>query len=707
MVEEFNKKENFINRELSWLDFDLRCLDEARDNKNPFFERLKFLAITCSNLDEFFMVRVASLKNLENSDYKKIKDPAGLNPTEQLKKISEKTHKMVEEQYNVYSHAIVPGLKKHDVYILKKDELDKKQTEFLYDYFKEEIYPVLTPMAVDSSRPFPLIHNKTLNICAFIKKDEGEPSFATVQVPSIFDRVVELPSDKDKRSFIMIEDVIDLFISELFIGFDVLCSYPYRVMRDADIPIDEDDSDDLLHEIEKNLKERERSGVIRLEVKSDIDKNLLKFLRKELDVSKDDIYKISGPIDLTVLNKIYSLKGFEKLKYKTYKPQIVPRLRDCEDIFEEIKKGDILFYHPYDSFSSIVDWIKKSAKDERVLAIKQTLYRVSSSSPIIAALSEAAENGKQVTVLVELKARFDEENNIIWARKLENAGCHVIYGLLGLKTHSKITEVVRREDDGIRRYVHLGTGNYNDITANFYTDMGILTCSPAIGEDSGAFFNMLSGFCEPPKWNKLILAPHWLRNRTEELIEREIKNAESGKEARIIAKMNSLVDPGIITLLYKASCAGVKIDLIVRGICALKAGVEGLSENITVRSIVGRYLEHTRIYYFYSEGRENIYCASADWMQRNLNRRVEIMFPIEDENLKEEIKGVLKTQLEDNIRAHIQINGEYKKPDRRGKLPVDCQEIAMAEALKRGKKENKDTFKKIFIPKMKPDGEEI
>lgn len=702
MAEDYRKSENYINRELSWLDFNLRCLNEARDNKNPFFERIKFLSITCSNLDEFFMVRVASLKNAVNSDYGK-KDAAGMTPAEQLEKISEKTHKLVDEQYTIYSRMIKSGLKKCGISILKDSELTKKQKDFLYSYFMEEIYPVLTPMAVDSSRPFPLIHNKELNICALIKKVNGRSSFATVQVPSIFKRLIEVPSEKGGEAFILLEDIIMMFISELFIGYTVLCSYPYRVMRDADIPIEEDESDDLLHEIEKNLKRRERSGVIRLEVKADIDRELLKILKNELKITKEDIYKIRGPIDLTVLNKIYSLPGYESLKYKPYKPQIIPRLRGCADIFEEIKRGDILLYHPYDSFSPVTELIEKSARDKDVLAIKQTLYRVSSSSPIIAALSEAAENGKQVTVLVELKARFDEENNIIWAKKLEKSGCHVIYGLLGLKTHSKITEIVRREQDGIRRYVHLGTGNYNDITANFYTDIGILTCSPSIGTDSGAFFNMISGFSEPPSWNKLILAPIWLRKKTEELIEREIYYAKKGKEARIIAKMNSLVDPEIIALLYKAGNAGVKIDLIVRGICALRAGVKGLSENITVRSIVGRYLEHTRIYYFLNEGREKIYCSSADWMQRNLNKRVEIMFPIEDESLKKKVKHILEIQLSDNARAHIQINGVYKKQDTRGKKITDCQEISMEEALCADTREDKS--KKLFIPKMKPDEE--
>ncbi len=701
-LKEYRKHENFINRELSWLDFNFRCLSEAKDNKNPFLERLKFLAITASNLDEFFMVRVASLKNMVHSKYEK-KDASGLTPSQQLEKIYEKTHGFVEEQYSIFSRSLVKGMEKLNIRILKKDELSHEQEKYIHKYFREEIFPILTPMAVDSSRPFPLIHNKTLNICAFIEKKDKEKSFATVQLPTSAKRLLPLPSKKEEYSFILLEDVVDKYISELFVGYDVLCSYPYRVMRDADIPIDEDDSEDLLREIEKSLRERERSGVIRLEVRADIDKNLLKFLRNELKISKDDIYNINGPIDLTVLNSIYSLKGFAGHKYKPYKPQISPRLKDKDDIFEEIKKGDILLYHPYESFSSVVKWITDAAADERVLAIKQTLYRVSSSSPIISALEAAALNGKQVSVLVELKARFDEENNIIWARKLEKAGCHVIYGLQGLKTHSKITEIIRREEDGIIRYVHLGTGNYNDTTANFYTDMGLLTCSRVIGEDAGAFFNMISGFSEPDRWNRLVVAPYWLRSRTVEMIENEIKNVRSGKEGHIIAKMNSLLDTEIIALLYKASQEGVKIDLIVRGICALKAGVPGLSENITVRSIVGRYLEHTRIYYFKNGGREKFFLASADWMQRNLNRRVEIMFPIDDDKIKERIRKILDIQLSDNARAHIQTDGVYKKPDRRGRATVDCQEISMEEALENSKETEEKEVKRIFFPKRKPE----
>lgn len=696
------KHENFINRELSWLDFNFRVLHEATDKENPLFERLKFLAITSSNLDEFCMVRIASLKNMLLSDYKK-KDASGMTPKQQLEAISEKTHSMVDMQYDTYSHLLLPQLAMENISILGRGQLSDNQKKFIEKYFKNEIYPVLTPMAVDSSRPFPLIQNKVLNICALIKKEDKEQAFATVQIPSVFNRVVKLPSEQGKEQFILLEEIVSEFLPMLFMGYDVLCSYPYRVMRDADIPIDEDDSEDLLLEIEKSLKERERSGVIRLEVDCNIKPELLSILKKSLSVKNEDIYKINGPVDLTFLNKLYSKNGFDKYKYKPFKPQVRPDLRNT-DLFAKIRESDILLHHPYDSFSTIVDLIRQSAADENVLAIKQTLYRVSGNSPIIEALSRAAENGKQVSVLVELKARFDEENNIIWARKLERAGCHVIYGLLGLKTHSKITEIVRREEDGIRRYVHLGTGNYNDITANFYTDMGLLTCSKMIGDDAGAFFNMISGFSEPAHWNKLILAPLWLRKKTEEMIKREIKHAEEGREARIIAKVNSLVDPEIINLLYEASGAGVKVDLIVRGICALRAGVMGLSENITVRSIVGRYLEHTRIYYFYNDGQENVFCASADLMQRNLNRRVEIMFPIDDDKLKKEVIHVLEVQLADNVRAHIQRDGVYKKTDNHGRNRLDCQEYCMREAAERSKTaqetKNKNT---VFIPKMKPE----
>lgn len=650
----------FINRELSWLEFDARVLGEAEDVLNPLFERLKFLSITASNLDEFFMVRVASLKDMVNAGYTK-KDIAGMTAAEQLAALDERTHAFVKRQYKIYNDELVPALAREGFHIIgSHEELTHEQEIFVDKYFHEDVYPVLTPMAVDSSRPFPLIRNKTLNIAALLKKKNGDDGteFATVQVPSVLPRFVRLPGEQDM--IILLEEIIERNIDKLFLNYDILCAYPYRIMRNADLSIDEEDAADLLKEIEKQLKKRQWGQAIRLEVQGNIDKQLLKRLKSELNITDSDIYRIDGPLDLTFLMKLYGSFDYAKLKTPKYMPAPVPELMNGKNIFEAVREGDILLHHPYQTFDPVVDFVRQAANDPGVLAIKQTLYRVSGNSPIVAALAAAAENGKQVSVLVELKARFDEENNIIWARKLEQAGCHVIYGLVGLKTHSKITLVVRREEDGIRRYVHLGTGNYNDSTAKLYCDMGLFTCSPAIGEDATAVFNMLSGYSEPVGWNKLSLAPLWLRDRFHYLVEREIRHAKEGQEAHIIAKMNSVCDKDIIELMYKASKAGVKIELIVRGICCLIPQLEGVSENITVRSIVGTFLEHSRIFYFENGGNPEIYMASADWMSRNLDRRVEIMFPVEDAKLKKEVKHILDVQLADNVKAQLmQPDGSY------------------------------------------------
>ena len=475
-------------------------------------------------------------------------------------------------------------------------------------------------------------------------------------------------------------------------------------MRNADLTIDEDEAADLLKEIEKQIKKRAWGEVIKLEVESDMDKRLLKELKKQLQVANESVYLINGPLDLTFLMKVNGLDGFEQLKNKKYIPQPVRGLNNEESIFDQIKRKDILLHHPYDEFTPVIEFIKEAASDPDVLAIKQTLYRVSGNSPIVAALAKAAENGKQVTVLVELKARFDEENNIIWAKKLEKAGCHVIYGLVGLKTHSKIALVVRREEDGIKRYVHLGTGNYNDITAKLYTDMGMLTASDSIGEDATAVFNMLSGYSEPPAWNKLIVAPIWMKNKFVSLIEREAGNARQGKEARIIAKMNSLCDPVIIKSLYEASNAGVKIDLIIRGICCLKTGIPGLSENITVRSIVGNFLEHSRIFYFYNDGFEDVYMGSADWMPRNLDKRVEITFPVEDEDLKKQVIEIINIQLADTLKAHVmQADGSYEKQDLRGRDKLEAQAFFCKQAVNAKKGESSKTMSRVFVPRTKSE----
>ena len=623
--ERFYNPDNYVNRELSWLEFNYRVLSEARDKNLPLFERLKFLSITSSNLDEFFMVRVASLKDMVHAKYTK-PDIAGLKPSEQLEKIGVKTHEMVAMQYSTYNRSILPALKQNGLCVVTSHvDLNAEQGAYVDEYFRENVYPVLTPMAVDSSRPFPLIRNKTLNIAALLQKKSGEEDleFAMVQVPSVLPRIVEIPAGrKSGRSVILLEEIIERNIGSMFLNYNVIAYSPFRIMRNADLTIDEEEAVDLLEEIQKQLKKRQWGEAIRLEIDEKMDKSLLKILKRELSISSGDIYEIGGPLDLTFLMKMYGLEGFEHLKAPKYVPQRVPALMNEDDIFTNIRKGDILLHHPYETFAPVVNFVKSAAKDPDVLAIKQTLYRVSGNSPIIAALAEAADNGKQVSVLVELKARFDEENNINWAKKLEKAGCHVIYGLVGLKTHSKITLVVRREEDGIRRYVHLGTGNYNDSTAKLYTDLGLMTCNPQIGEDATAVFNMLSGYSEPLHWNKLVVAPIWLRNRFLKMIRRETQNALKKKP------------------------------------------------------------EHARVFYFENDGSPEVYMGSADWMPRNLDKRVEIMFPVEEESLREQVMHVLKVQLEDNVKAHIlKPDGTYEKPDKRGKVLVSSQEQFCEEAI--------------------------
>lgn len=716
----YSKPEYFYNRELSWLLFNRRVLEEAKDSSLPLFDRLKFLSITSSNLDEFFMIRVASLKDMVQVKYNK-KDISGMTPAEQLAAINERTHLFVKDQYDIFNRSLIPALEKEGVHVLSHYEnLSEKQSKYVDRYFTDEVYPVLTPMAVDSSRPFPLIRNKTLNIGAILRMkkdkaaggqfrdlylshgnkkkgaDSNDTDFATVQVPSVLPRFVEIPSEqKGEKTFILLEQIIEKNIGKLFVNYEIESVFPYRIMRNADLSIEEDEAADLLIEIERQLKKRQWGQAIRLEVEDGMDKRLLKKLRQELKIKEEDIFKINGPLDLTFLMKLSGLEGYDKLRTPKYTPQPAKWLNGEDHLFDQIRDHDVLLHHPYETFDPVVDFVKQASKDPNVLAIKQTLYRVSSHSPIIASLAAAAENGKQVTVLVELKARFDEENNIIWARKLEQAGCHVIYGLVGLKTHSKITLVVRKEEDGIRRYVHLGTGNYNDSTAKLYTDMGLLTCRKAIGEDATAVFNMLSGYSEPAFWNKLAIAPIRLRDRFTQLINREKEFAKKGKKAFIRAKMNSLCDAGIISSLYEAAAAGVKIELVVRGICCLKTGIPGISENITVRSIVGDFLEHSRIFHFYNNGFEEVYMGSADWMPRNLDKRVEILFPVEDDALKAEVIHILDIQLADNEKARIlQKNGTYRRAAKGGHAKLNSQKYFCEEAKraqKERKKQNKNT----------------
>jgi polyphosphate kinase 1 len=698
----------YINRELSWLEFNKRVLKEAKTRDVKLFERLKFLAITASNLDEFFMVRVASLKDMVAAGYNK-EDISGLTPKKQLEEISLRSHEFTDMQYRIYNTSLRPALSKAGLRIITKHEkLSESEAFYLDNYFKDSIYPVLTPMAVDASRPFPLISNKSLNIAALIKRKEGswykaKPvkqknkkkdnykgyvgeglDFAVVKVPSVLPRVIEIPekySSKAERSLIFLEELIEKHIDMLFLNYDVIAMHPFRIMRNAELDLDEEDAADLLEEIKKGLKNRRRGEAIRLDVEKGIDKRLLRILKKELELTGSDIFYVKGALDLRVLADIYKLDGFEEFKNPVYKPAPVKKLSNEEDIFTNIKRSDILLSHPYQSFDHVTEFVRAAAYDKDVLAIKQTLYRVSGNSPIIEALEKAAEQGKQVTVLVELKARFDEENNINWAKKLEKAGCHVIYGLLGLKVHSKITLVLRKEETGIREYVHLATGNYNDSTAKLYTDFGMFTCRQEIGQDAIAFFNMLSGYSKPQGFNKLIVAPIWMKDTFIKKIEDLTCESLKGKKTRIVAKMNSLSDKDIIPALYRASMAGVSIDLIVRGICCLKPGIKGVSDNIKVRSIIGNFLEHARVFCFAVEEEEEIYLGSADWMYRNLEKRVEIVFPVEDENIKSEIRHYLDLQLSDNMKSHIlDCEGEYKKVKNRGKDKISAQDILSKEA---------------------------
>lgn len=722
---DFEDPKYYINRELSWIQFNKRCLNEARDKNTPLFEKLKFLSITASNLDEFFMVRVASLKDMIHADYTKT-DIAGYTAKEQLELVSEALHDFVDLQYDTLNNMLIPHLDENMLHLLRSHtEMTDKECEYADRYFREFVYPVLTPMAVDSSRPFPLIRNKTLNIGALIKvKDfnvskmddnknsEGKKAlkkaydFAMVQVPDVLPRLLELPTgNAEEHRVILLEQIILRNMDMLFLNYNVECAYTFRVERNADLSIDEDEAEDLLKEIEKQVKQRQWGEAIRLEVDKDIDKRLMKVIVDEMHVADNEIYRIDGPLDLTFLMKVYKIQGFDKFKEHGYRePQPVPELKTDENIFASIRKKDILMHHPYQTFDPVVRFISDAAQDPKVLAIKQTLYRVSGNSPIIAALAKAADNGKQVTVLVELKARFDEENNIVWARMLEQAGCHVIYGLVGLKTHCKITLVVRREDDGIRRYVHLATGNYNDSTARQYTDVGMFTCKDSYGEDATAVFNMLSGYSEPLAWNRLSIAPLWLKDRILDMIERETENARKGEPARIVAKMNSICHKDVIAALYRASSAGVKIDLIVRGICCLRTGIKDVSENITVRSIVGNFLEHSRIFYFENAGKPEYYCSSADWMPRNLERRVEILFPVEDPDLQKKIWHILETELQDTQKASIMDeDGEYTKVSRRGKEDLNSQKVFGDEAYAYASEAARQVKNsRVFTPEQSP-----
>lgn len=691
ILEEIAKPQYYNNRELSWLAFNERVLEEAEDEQNPLLERLKFLAIFSSNLDEFFMVRVAGLQDQVRAGFYKPENKSGLTPKEQLAKIAERTQALVRRQTEIFHHLIDDLLPEHNVRIAKMQDINPEQRRFVNELFEETIFPVLTPVAVDAYRPFPTLLGKTLNLLVMLEQENAEPEnrdkVAIVQVPSVLERFIQIPSKEGETVIVLLEDVITSQIDKLFYGYTVKSSQAFRLTRNADLTIHEEGARDLLVEIEKELKKRKWGVGSRLEVRDgEMDDDVLAYLLEEFEIEESDVFKIDGPLDLTFMFsfvKAISL-GREHLLYESFIPQPPHDLQSDEDIFEKALQQDLFFHHPFESFVPIVDFVTEAAEDPTVLAIKQTLYRVSGNSPIIHALKQAAENGKQVTVLVELKARFDEENNVHWARELEQAGCLVIYGMNNLKTHSKITLVVRRRHGKIERFVHLGTGNYNDATAKIYTDMGIITSEKEFGIDATNFFNYLSGYTEKPEFHHLVVSPYDIRDEFIRLIDREIELHKEFGNGFIRAKMNSLTDKDLMMKLYEASIAGVKVELIIRGICCIRPGIPGISENIQVTSIVGRFLEHSRIYWFHHNGENKIYLSSADMMTRNMIKRVEILFPVYSTEAKNRIMDIMNTQLKDTAKARIQdANGRYHYKDHsKGENRLNSQEYFLVEAIR-------------------------
>lgn len=704
---EFYQPSNYVNRELSWIDFNGRVLEEAVAPENPLLERANFLGITQSNVDEFFMVRVASLHKLSAFNVTTT-DASGMTPKEQLAAVNDKEHQMVEKRYQVYNEQLLPALAKQEIFIKHVTDLNEAEYDFVSRYFEDELMPVLTPMADDSSRPFPFIANNSLNVAVKLirdltqqleprkvlegdqevtenqttmheKGDQPAEKFATVRVPDIYKRLIKLPTG---NALVLIDDVIKEFIAKLFPGYRVLSTGTYRVMRDMDLDVAEEDTSDLLRAVQHQLRAREHGSVMRLEIEEDFDGWLEHHLIDRLQVDEAWVYRVNGPVDLTFLKKLSGMvEGHADLRYAPYQAYQDPALDMDHNIFAAIREKDHLLQHPYDNFQSVVNFIHQAAEDPKTLAIKMTLYRVSGNSPIIKYLGQAAQQGKQVTVLVEVKARFDEQNNVRWARRLEQMGCHVIYGLVGLKTHCKIALVIRRDDDGIRRYMHLGTGNYNDVTAHFYTDMGLLTCDYELGEDLTNLFNALSGFARTRYFHKLHTSPDGIRDFINQKIDQQIAIAKRGNPARISMKMNSLSDKQIIAHLYQAAAAGVKIRLLIRGITCLRNDLPILHNNIEVHSIVGRFLEHSRIYYFEGDGHEEIYLASADMMTRNLNRRVEELYPVTEDDTKAQAIAIFEAMWKDNVKTRVLHGTVYERIAPEGKR-FDSQEYFVKQAQK-------------------------
>jgi polyphosphate kinase len=694
ILKKYKEPKNFFNRDLSWVEFNRRVMEEALNPELPLLEKVKFISIFHSNLDEFYMIRVSGLKEQIAAN---ILEPTidGLTPLDQVQKIEKAVRPMLEQLNNYWNNEIVPSLKENKIFVQKIIEFSEEEQSKLREYFKKEIYPILTPLAFDPGRPFPYISNLSLNLAVLIRNPKGDTHFARVKVPNTLPRMLPVddiinPDQKPNNNggfeakFVWFGDLIRANLDLLFPGVEVVEAHKFRVTRDTDIELQEDEADDLLRVIEENIRQRRFGQVVRLEVESSMPEYMLDTLMENLRIKREDIHISDGPIGLSDVMVLYKLP-LHQLKERPFYP-VVPKVFETdEDIFSIIKQRDILLHHPYHSFTPVIEFIRKAARDPEVLAIKQTLYRVGADSPIVKALIEAVERGKQVAVLVELKARFDEENNIFWARELEKAGAHVVYGLVGLKTHAKMTLVVRKEFDGVKRYVHLATGNYNAITAKIYTDFGLFTCDEDICSDVSDVFNYLTGYSKQKEYRKLFVSPVNMREKMLEKVFREIENVKAGKEGKIIWKMNSLVDPQTISALYEASNEGVKIDLIIRGICCLIPGVEGLSENIKVRSIVGRFLEHSRVFYFYNDGNEEMYMGSADMMQRNLDGRVETLFPVENEKIRNDVmKTLMKAALKDNQKARTLL------PDMiynmvtplNGAKPVNSQEWLMKHVEK-------------------------
>jgi len=645
----------YINRELSWLEFNRRVLEEARQETVPLLERVKFLAIFSSNLDEFFMVRVARLKQLMRTGGAR-EDPDGMSAAETLNAISRRVHELATEQHGCFLNTLLPELTREGIHLVRPEEMSAEQSHFLDGYFSERLYPIVTPLAIDPGHPFPYLANRTL--CLVVSLRATLPSrlpradLSIVHIPTqVVPRFIPLPAKEGQHAFMLLEDVLRDHLPRLYPGFEITSCHAIRVTRDAEFGISRRFDEDLMKTIEQGIRQRRMGDAVRLQYDVDLPKDVLDQLVDELELDIDDLYPGTGFTAFTDLFQLYSAVNLSRLKDKAQPPLPAPAFEQAPDIWSAIRGGDVLVFHPYHSFDAVTRLVEEAAKDPKVLAIKMTLYRVSPASPIAQALALAAEAGKEVSVLVELQARFDEEANITWARALEKVGAHVVYGLVGFKTHCKACLVVRQEADGIRRYCHLATGNYNARTAGIYSDFGLFTCRDTFGEDLTELFNLLTGYTRPQKFNHLILAPVGLREHFLECISREAEHARGGKAARIIAKVNSLIDPAIIEELYLAARAGVDIDLIVRGMCSLRPGVPGLSERIRVVSIVGRYLEHARVFFFHNDGNANVYLASADWMQRNFDRRVETAFPVLDEQHKARLKRILEIQLNDKVKG--------------------------------------------------------